>query len=61
MLRMTIVAAPEEVRDQVRNLTRMQLIRVLAAWRPDVSNAADPVSAPGRAEVDGPPLPRTVR
>jgi transposase len=37
--------APDEVRDQVRNLTRMQLIRVLAAWRPDVSNAADPVTA----------------
>jgi transposase len=45
LLRMTIVAAPDEVRDQVRNLTRMQLIRVLAAWRPDVSNAADPVTA----------------
>lgn len=42
---MTIVAAPDEVRDQVRNLTRMQLIRVVAAWRTDVSNVADPVSA----------------
>jgi len=45
LLRMTIVAAPDELRDQVRNLTRMQLIRILAAWRPDVSNAADPVTA----------------
>lgn len=45
LLRMTIVAAPDEVRDQVRNLTRMQLIRVIAAWRPDVSNVADPVTA----------------
>ncbi len=45
LLRMTIVACPEEVRDQVRNLTRMQLIRTLAAWRPDVSNATDPVTA----------------
>src|SRR4029453_7230759 len=45
LLRMTIVAAPDEVRDQVRNLTRMQLIRVVAAWRPDVSNAADPITA----------------
>jgi transposase len=45
LLQMTIVAAPDEVRDQVRNLTRMQLVRVLAAWRPDVSNAADPVTA----------------
>jgi len=42
---MTIVCAPEELRDQVRNLTRMQLIRTCAAWRPDPTAAADPVSA----------------
>lgn len=45
LLRMSIVSAPEELRDQVRNLTRMQLIRTCAAWRPDTSNAADPASA----------------
>lgn len=45
LLRMTIVAAPDEVRDHVRNLTRMQLIRVIAAWRPDVTNVVDPVTA----------------
>src|SRR3954462_6644267 len=45
LLRMTIVSCPDELRDQVRNLTRMQLIRTLAAWRPDVSNATDPVTA----------------
>lgn len=45
MLRMQIISAPEELRDQVRNLTRMQLIRTCAAWRPDVSDAADPVTA----------------
>ena len=45
LLRMTIVTAPEELRDQVRHLTRMQLVRTLAAWRPDVSNATDPVTA----------------
>ncbi len=45
LLRMSIVAAPDEVRDQIRNLTRMQLIRHLAAWRPDISNATDPVVA----------------
>jgi transposase len=45
LLRMSIVSAPEELRDQVRNLTRMQLIRTCAAWRPDASNAADPVTA----------------
>jgi transposase len=42
---MSIVAGPGELRDQVRNLTRMQLIRTCAGWRPDVTNAADPVSA----------------
>jgi transposase len=45
LLRMSIVSAPEELRDQVRHLTRMQLIRTLAAWRPDVANATDPVTA----------------
>ncbi len=45
VLRMTIVSAPEELRDQVRNLTRMQLIRTCADWRPDTSDAADPASA----------------
>jgi len=41
----TIVAAPEEVRDQVRNLTRMQLIRTCVAWRPDSVGFRDPVVA----------------
>ena len=45
LLRMTIVSAPEEIRDQVRSLTRMQLIRTCAAWRPDLTDAADPASA----------------
>jgi transposase len=45
MLRTQIVSAPEELRDQVRNLTRMQLIRTCAAWRPDSTDAADPVTA----------------
>ncbi len=45
LLKMTIVSSPEELRDQVRNLTRMQLIRTCASWRPDTSNATDPVSA----------------
>jgi transposase len=45
LLRMSIISAPEELRDQVRNLTRMQLIRTCAAWRPDTSDAADPASA----------------
>jgi transposase len=34
-----------QLRDQVRNLTRMQLIRTCAAWRPDETAFRDPVSA----------------
>jgi transposase len=42
LLRNHIVSAPDELRDQVRNLTRMQLIRTLAAWRPDTAGFRDP-------------------
>jgi transposase len=45
LLRNHIVAAPEELRDQVRNLTRMQLVRTCAAWRPDPVGYHDPVVA----------------
>ena len=41
----TIVAAPEELRDQLRNLTRMQRLRMCAAWRPDTLGYRDPVIA----------------
>ena len=41
----TVVAAPEEVRDQVRNLTRMQRLRTCSAWRPDTIGYRDPVVA----------------
>lgn len=41
----TILAAPDEVRDQVRNLTRMQLLRTCAGWRPDQLAFRDPVIA----------------
>jgi transposase len=44
-LRNTITAAPEEVRDQVRNLTRMQRLRTCAAWRPDPLAFRDPATA----------------
>jgi transposase len=37
MLHNTIVCAPDGLRDQLRNMTRMQLIRTLAAWRPDLT------------------------
>jgi len=45
MIQMQIVCAPEELRDQLRNLTRMQLIRMLAAWRPDTTGFRDPMTA----------------
>jgi hypothetical protein len=45
LLRHHIISAPEELRDQVRNLTRMQLIRTCAAWRPDTLGYRDPVVA----------------
>jgi len=41
----TIVASPGEVRDQVRNLTRMQLLRTCASWRPDMLAYSDPAVA----------------
>jgi len=41
----TIVAAPDEVRDQLRNLTRMRRLRLCAAWRPDALGYRDPVTA----------------
>ena len=41
----TIVCAPDELRDALRKLTRMQLIRTLAAWRPDLSDYRNIASA----------------
>ncbi|WP_425153285.1 IS110 family transposase [Candidatus Palauibacter sp.] len=41
----TIVAAPDEVRDRVRNLTRMRRLRTCAAWRPDAAGVRDPAVA----------------
>ena len=38
MIHNTIVCAPDEIRESLRKLTRMQLIRTLAAWRPDLSD-----------------------
>jgi transposase len=38
MIQMNIISAPDDLRDQLRSMTRMQLIRTLAAWRPDVTN-----------------------
>jgi transposase len=45
MIQNTIVCAPDELRETLRKLTRMQLIRTLAAWRPDLANYRTVVSA----------------
>jgi len=45
MIHNTIVCAPAELRDGLRHLTRMQLIRTLAAWRPDLSDYRNLASA----------------
>jgi hypothetical protein len=45
LLRMTLVSAPDELRDQVHDLTRMRLVRTCAAWRPDTGAAAHPHTA----------------
>lgn len=41
----TIVCAPDELRESLRKLTRMQLIRTLAAWRPDLADYRNVTSA----------------
>jgi len=45
MIHSTIVSAPDELRETLRALTRMQLIRTLAAWRPDLTSYRDVTSA----------------
>ena len=45
MIHNTIVCAPDELRDSLRRLTRMRLIRTLAAWRPDLSDFRNVSSA----------------
>ena len=38
MIRTSIVSAPEELRDKLRHMTRMNLVRTLASTRPDLTN-----------------------
>jgi hypothetical protein len=45
MIHNTIVRAPDEPPDQLRALTRMQLVRTLASWRPDLTAYRDLDSA----------------
>ncbi|MCX2699489.1 IS110 family RNA-guided transposase [Ochrobactrum chromiisoli] len=41
IIQTTIVCAPDHLRDALRKMTRMQLIRTLAAWRPDLTGYRD--------------------
>lgn len=45
LLRNHTISAPDEVRDMVRSLTRMQLVRTVAAWRPDHDDFDHPTTA----------------
>jgi transposase len=40
-----LVTAPEGLRDRLRGLPKMELIRLCAAWRPNRRDAADPLVA----------------
>ena len=45
MIHGTIVSAPDELRETLRTLTRMQLVRTLAARRPDLTDYRNVTSA----------------
>ena len=45
MIRADVISAPEELRDQLRGMTRMQLIRHLVATRPDATDFRTPLGA----------------
>jgi transposase len=45
LLRNHAISAPDEVRDVVRSMTRMQMLRTVAAWRPDYDDVDHPATA----------------
>jgi len=45
MIQNTVVCAPDSLREVLRSMTRMQLVRTLAAWRPDLTRYRDVESA----------------
>ena len=45
LLRNHAISAPDEVRDTVRSLTRMQMLRTVAAWRPGFDDYDHPATA----------------
>lgn len=61
MMQNTIVCAPDELRDALRKLTRMQLVRTLAAWRPGLSEPQRRLSVSDHAQVARPTVPGAAR
>lgn len=45
LIQNTIVCAPDGLRDMLRSMTRMRLVRTLAAWRPDLTGYRDTEAA----------------
>lgn len=45
LIQNTIVSAPDELREPLRKMTRMRLIRTLASWRPDLADYRNVASA----------------
>ena len=45
MIHNTIICAPDDLRDTLRKMTRMQLVRTLASWRPDLTDYRTVISA----------------
>ncbi|WP_424929514.1 transposase, partial [Amaricoccus tamworthensis] len=45
LIQNNIVSAPDHLREQLRSMSRMQLIRTLAAWRPDLTDSGNVTSA----------------
>lgn len=45
MIQTQIISAPDQLREPLRKMTRMQLIRTLATWRPDLSGYRDVTTA----------------
>lgn len=45
MIHKTVVCAPDGFRNQLRKLTRIELVRPLAAWRPDMTDCRIVASA----------------
>jgi hypothetical protein len=61
LIQNTIVCSPDGLRDVLRSMTRMQLIRTLAAWRPDHRLSRCGSCLSDHLQVAGSPLSRIAR